>query len=303
MRRVVAPIALLMGLAACGGAPPPIPNPQGTLEEGSALLAAGEPGAALRLLQGYDQRTFPKRLQPQYQLLLARAQLATGEPWDAYETIKGFADQFPHTDLRREVIEVEFEAGRRLSLSHAGFLFFWSDQTAARTVLEHLITRHPDNQYLADALRILGEMAYAEGRYQLAQERYRDLLRRRPESEWVSLARFRYAMSIFSRLQGPEYDLEQMQNATRELAEFLQQPPENPAFVEAARNALATLKEWQAERHVLISQFYRRVGNAPGERMHLQQAARDYPETDGGSRAAAMLSAMGIAPAAGAEGQ
>lgn len=287
-------LLLLLWLGACASAPEPPANPQGLLDEATALMAAGEPGAALGLLQAYDVRTFSKRLQPDYQLLLARAHLANGDPWQAYETIKNFADQHPHSEKRRAVIEVEFEAGRRLSQSNQGFLFFWSDQAGARTVLEHLITRYPEsvNQYLADALRILGEMAYAEGRYELAQERFRDLLRSRPESEWVALARFRYAMSIFRRLQGPEYDFEQMQNASRELEVFLQQPPENPGFVGTARNALATLKQWQAERHVLVAAFYRRVGNKAGERMHLQQAVKDFPETEGGIRAKELLAAL-----------
>jgi tetratricopeptide (TPR) repeat protein len=285
MRAVV---AWLCCVCACAGSPPLLDNADEVLEEAQGLLA-NDPAATGALLEAHAPAAFPKRLQDRYEWLLASARLAMGDPWGAFETIRDFADRHPHSEFRSRVVHLEFEAGRTLSQSDRGFLFFWSDRRAGRTVLEHLITRHPDNAHLADALRILGEMAYADGRYELAQERFRDLLRRRPESEWVPLARFRYAMSIFARQQGPEYDFDRMQHASRELEAFLADPPENPGFVAEARLALATLREWQAERHLSVAAFYQRVGNVPGRELHLRLAADSFPETAAGQEASARL--------------
>jgi outer membrane protein assembly factor BamD (BamD/ComL family) len=154
-------------------------------------------------------------------------------------------------------------------------------------VLEHLITRHPDTQRLADALRLLGDLAYDDGNYELAQERFRDLMRRRPESEWVKYAGFRFAMSIVDSLQGPDYDLDKMNLAVRELSDFLATAPENPELLAKAQAALQQLREWRAERHLSIAAFYRRVGNVDGERYHLEIACR--AEFDGTAAHAAAL--------------
>ena len=124
----------------------------------------------------------------------------------------------------------------------------------------------------------------------LAKERYRDLMRRYPDSEWVVYARFRFAMSIVAGLQGPDYDLDQMEHASRELRDFLRGEPENPDFVATASAALARLQEWRAARHLNIADFYRRVDNELGERLHLQYACVDeLRDTTAGRAARARL--------------
>ena len=162
--------------------------------------------------------------------------------------------------------------------SDGGFLFFWSDKRAGRTVLEHLITRHPDTQRLADALRILGDLAFAEGDYETAQNRYKEIILDRPESEWKFHAQFRFAMSIVKSLRGPDYDLDRMEYAIRELREFLTNNPEDPQMVAAANNAIRQIKEWQVQRHLRIADFYRTLKSQNGEIYHLKLATR--PEFD-----------------------
>jgi outer membrane protein assembly factor BamD (BamD/ComL family) len=266
----------LLALAACASGPVPIAaDAEEVLANASQALDAGQPEVAGSLILDRHPESFPRRLRDRRTLLLARAQSAQGEHFAAFETIRDFADDHPHSDLRDAVVQLEYEIGRLLSKSDRGFLFFWSDRRAGRTVLEHLVTRYPDNPWLADALRTLGDMAMQDGQWILAQERYRDLLRRRPESEWVPLARFQFAMSLCASLRGPDYDLDGMQRAARELADFLRSPPENPEFVKRARDALQQLLAWQAQRHVQVADFYQRVGNEPGCLHHLALAADD----------------------------
>lgn len=301
MTRYPAPmrIALLcLLLGACKGGPPPIsPDAEPTIVEAEALLASGDHGAAVALLRNRDKATFPKRLQDRYELTLARGQSASGDHWTAFETIRDFADRHPHSELRRAVVDLEFDIGRTLVRSDRGFLFFWSDRRAGRTVLEHLVTRYPDNAHLADALRLLGDLAFAAGDHPLAQERFRDLVRRQPESEWVPYARYRFAMSIVAALRGPDYDLDQMELATRELRDFLRDPPENPEFVAAANAALAQMREWRAERHLRIAGFYATVGNAPGRRHHLLLASTaEFDATAAAALAKAQLQQLDAAP-------
>lgn len=285
----------LAPFAGCSSAPvEPAPDAGPVLAEAEALLAAGNYEASRELLESRDRASFPKRLQDRYDLTLARAFAGLGSAWESYLTLRDFADRYPHSELRDEVIALEYEIGRALIRSDQGFLFFWSDKRGGRTVLEHLVTRYPANAHLADALRLLGDLAFEEGDFELAQERFRDLLRKQPESEWVPYARFRFAMSLVTSLQGPEYDLDRMEHATNELRHFLEDPPENPEFVREATEALAKIVRWQAERHILIADFYATVGNEYGRRTHLAIAASPkFEGTPANAEAKALLGAAG----------
>jgi outer membrane protein assembly factor BamD (BamD/ComL family) len=290
---------LLAMLSACAAAPPVVIDPEKELAAAESQLAAGEAQACRDRLLAQTAQLFPRRLRDRYDLLLANAHFALGETWQAFEITEKFPDRHPHSELRATIVELDWQLARAMATSGRGFLFFWSDRHAARTVLEHVITRHPDSPRLADALRLLGDIAYEDGDYTLAQERFRDLMRKRPDSEWVVYARFRFAMSIVAGLQGPDYDLDQMQHASRELQAFLDGKPENPEFVTTASAALRKLLEWQATRQLQIADYYRTIGNGSGERRHLELAgAAQYFGTEANQRASERLAALPATAAA-----
>lgn len=269
-----APLAWLFA-AACATTVVPLSNAEQSLAEAEARLSADDPDGALDALAPIEGEQCPRRLGDRRDILTARAELARGELWSAYLALEKFSDLHPHSDLRQTAVEMLWQIGTGLLARDGGFLFFWSDRRAGRTVLEHLITRHPDTQRLADALRILGDMAFEDENFEIAQQRFRDIILNRPESEWYVYAQFRFAMSIVASLQGPDYDLDRTEHATRELNTFLASQPENPELLAETRRALATLREWQVERHLTIADFYRRVGNVPGQRYHLELATRE----------------------------
>lgn len=244
-----------------------------------ALLRNGAMAQAQEVLALIAGDACPKRLRDRRDVARAAAFFGRDEAWEAYLVLEPFSDLHPHSELRPTVVEMLWEIGVHLSETGRGFLFFWSDRRASRTVLEHLITRHPDTPRLADALRLLGDMAFEDQNYELAQERFRSLMKERPESEWVKYARFKFAMSLFESLQGPDYDLDKMTQAARELRDFLREANENIELVEKAKQALTQLMNWQAERHLQIASFYRRVGNRAGRRHHLDIAASKEFET------------------------
>lgn len=286
--------ALLGLLAACASAP--LAEPEADLATAEALLAASDPAAARDLLLRRTVDSMPGRLRPRFDLRLMEAHFQTGDTTAAFQLAERFADRYPLSDLRGQVVELLWQLGHALSKSGRGFWFFWSDRRSARTVLEHLIVRHPDSQRLADALRVLGDLAYADGVFTLAQERYRDLLRRAPDSEWSSYARYRYAMSLAAGLRGPDYDLDQMEHAARELQAYVQSQPENPEFARTAATALQTVLGWQAERHLRTAHYYRTLGNLAGQRLHLERAAR--PMFFGTSANAAAIAELAALPGA-----
>jgi outer membrane protein assembly factor BamD (BamD/ComL family) len=284
---------LLFGWALFGCTTTPPVEPERELAAAEAALAAGQPEQGLRVLQQYDVMLFPGRLRDQYDHLRIQAHAAAGDPGAAFAVAETFADRYPHSDLRPQIGERIWQLAATVIARDSGFWPFWSDRRSGRTMLEHLITRYPEHVRTADALRQLGDLAFADRNHALAQERYRDLLRRCPNSEWVKYASFRYAMSLYAGLQGPDYDLDQIEHTRRELEAFLGGKPENPEFVRAAATALQQVIAWQAERHLRVAHFYRTIGNLPGQRLHLEIAAgAQLAGTAAHERAQAELAAL-----------
>lgn len=284
----------LVGLGSACSSAPPIPREEALqrLADAEARMEAGDPEAAVDDLEDVDRESFPPLLRERRDLVLARAQRATGDDYEAFVTLREFSDRYPHSELRDTVVQMVYDIGRTLIRSDAGFLFFWSDRRAGQSALEHLITRYPDNPWLADALRLLGDDAFERDDLALAQERYRDILRRRPDSEWAPYARFRYAMSLYGTLQGAEYDQDQMLHAQRELTDYLAGNPENPEFVAIARKSLDQILVWRSDRELLVARFYEEIGNEPGRLRHLElAAAEEFATTDAGKEARAILAA------------
>lgn len=280
MRKPV-PISRRSGLGwlllACGCTTQPLAPAEAEprLAAAERQVAASAYDAAARLLDSLAEDRCPKRLRDRRDVALARVWLGRNEPWEAFRVLESFADRYPHSELRSEVAALLWEIGSLLAVRGGGFLFFWSDAIGARTVLQHLVARYPEAPSLADALRVLGDMAFDADDHVLAQQRFRDLLLQRPDSEWAGYARFRFAMSVAATVEGPDYDLERIRQAVRELQDFLRLRPENPDIARTATETLARMLAMQAQRHVQIAAFYRRIGNEPGELHHLEIAASE----------------------------
>jgi hypothetical protein len=224
---------------------------------------------------------------------LAKAALVRNELWDAFLVLQPFPDLYPHSELRSVVGDMVWTIGKALSESDRGFWFFWDDRTSGRTALEHLITRHPEHQNGGEALRILGDIAFEDENFELAEQRYRDLMLNQPEGEWFAYAQYRFAMSIAASVQGADYDLDRMEHAVRELRDFLRPRRENPAIVQSAEQTLAQLQAWRASRHLQIADFYRTVGSTFGERHHLELASQaEFAGIEAHTAASARLAAM-----------
>ncbi|MEM7205692.1 MAG: outer membrane protein assembly factor BamD [Planctomycetota bacterium] len=305
-RRPCAPIAGLLGvlLAGCSSAPL-IADPEAALSAAEAALTDGRAQDAVAILEPLGAEAYTGQQLERFKLNLARGMAASGDLWDAFQLIRDFEEEHPFAALRGEIQDLEYEIGERLITSDWRFLFFASDEDDGRVVLEHFQVRYPQHPAAADALRLLGEKAFRERQWEQARERFGRLLLKHPDSEWVPLARFRIAIAAFESLEGPAYDLRSLVRAHNELRDFLGQGVENPGFATTAREALATVREWLGEKHLLIADFYRRVGSPAGSELHLARAAQAFPDTAAGQRAAEQMGAVtgaGVAPATGGAG-
>ena len=289
-RSATAALGLLLVSGACATTENPTPIAAqllATAEEQAAAGAAEEALASIEPLAG-DQ--CPERMRDRRDLVKATAEVGREEYWDAFLILERFSDDYPLSDLRPQVMDLLWSISAALLERDTSFWVFWSDRAGARAVLEHLITRHPDTQRLADALRILGDMAFDSQDFEMAQARYREIILERPDSDWRFYANFRFAMSIAAGLRGPEYDLDGMKIAATELRTFLRSAPENPTMVREAEAALAQVLEWQIQRHLKVIAYYRTLGNLEGQLHHARLATRDeLSGSPGYDEAAALL--------------
>ncbi len=293
-------LGIMLAGTACTTTTDPLPTAPQRILAAEQQLEAKQFDETLATLDPIAKLLCPKRLRDRRDLIRAQALLGLGQPWQAFLALEEFSALYPHSELRSRAVDIIWNAGKMLVESDGGFLFFWSDVRAGRTVLEHLVTRHPDTQRLADALRILGDMAFDNGNYELAQDRYRDIIYSRPDSDWRFYAQFRLAMSLVASLRGPDYDLSRMELAAGHLREFLSSKPEGPQMVEAATAALVLVKQWQVQRHVDIADFYKTLNSPAGQRYHLQLATRaDFDKVPGYEQALERLKAFEAANSAG----
>lgn len=266
----------------CAGGPE-FQDPVAALTLAEDHLDRGEPAEALELLESLGEDVFDGDRRERYLLAWSTALFRNGHAWDAFEIIRDFADDYPHSNYSDPIQDLQFEIGATLIRSDGGFLWFASDRDDGQAVLEHFTVRWP-HPAAPDALRLLGGKAFDEGDYELAKERFRDLLLNHENSEWVPLARFRMAMAWFLSLEGPAYDLRSLQRTHEELRAFLSLGIENQAFTTEAAAALAQTREWLGTKHELIADFYTTVGNRSGAERHRRVIREIYPETEAGLR-------------------
>ena len=269
---------LLAALAGCGSAPAVVPpgDPAEALALADRLLKT-DPAAACSLLEGLDPDAMPRAERAGHAALYAEALLQTGEPWDGFEQIRSFGEDHRFSEWMPRVEDTHFRIGRQLIESDASWFIFGSDRDDGEIVLQEFVERYSANPHVPDALRLLGDLAFDEERWQEARRRYEQILAESPGSEWAPLAAFRRVMSIHADLLGPEYDLPEMLRARNELRDYLATEPEREDFRAPAAAALAEVDDWVGQRHMIDAEFYRTVGNEPGERFHLERLIGDTP--------------------------
>ncbi len=264
------------------------------LDQARDLLAAGDANGTYALLDLIPEESLTAVELPRYKILLARSLYDIGSPWTAFETIRDFADDHRYSEHNQDVERLEFAIGKQLIQSDASYFIFGTDADDGEIVLSHFVSRYPTAPDVPEALKLLGNLAYAEQRYLMARERFRQLFEDHTSSEWAEFAHFRIAYSGFKSLVGPEYDLAEMLLTRNELRDYLATNPERPEFRNQAGAALATVTAWMATRHLMIADFYREIGNSTGEVHHLEIAARDFGNQRSGALATKRLRAMGF---------
>jgi len=289
-----AALAVLVALPACRSGPAiGVPDdPVSALDLAEVAVADGRPDEARTILASLDPNAFAGRNRERFVWLEAAALHGTGRSWAAFTRIRDYPETHRFSEFAPVVEDLHFAIGRTLIESDGGFWIFQSDRDDGEVVLQEFVERYPASRRYADALALLGQVAWEDERWSDARRYYQRIVEH-DANEWVRLALFRIAMSKFAELVGPEYDAAAMTEARNELLAFLDTGPERPEFRQAATEALAVVEDWLATRSLINARFYRTIDNRPGELHHLRQVIATHPNTPQAEVARERLAELG----------
>ncbi len=306
--RLLAPLLflLLIILEGCAGGPH-FQRATISLVEAEKLLQAGKNKTskvrqALAILEEIRVDLLDEIDQQRFLIDKARAYFMLQEYWEAFATLKNFPRDYPSSNYLANAEEIEFNAGARIAERGKNVLGIWRDLDDAVAILEHFLLFYPTSDYIPDTLRILGEAAWLDKKYDDVINRFGELLEKDPRGIWRELATYRIAMANYYKLTGPSYDLEALEAARRELVSFLKTKVQNPKFLENARKALTVTLTWIDQKNLQIADFYLRVSKPKSAVIYLQKILRrpDSSLRERALRRLRKIKGSGISPQKGA---
>lgn len=267
-------------------------DPSESLGIARELIDAEDYYGALETLEYFGPDSLSVEERASWHLWGGTAYFRAGEAWDAFYLIRDFLDEGRFLPTTSDLADLTYEIGEQLATSDGSFWIFQSDRTEGTVVLKTFVSLYPRHPKMPDALHRLGEIAFEDGNYEVARERYTQIITDGYNSVWNTKAAFRVAMCYFHRLEGPEYDLAEMNKAAIELTDFLDSQVEDLGFRREADAALQSVTSWLAQKYVSIAEFYFEIDNELGGRQNLRRAWEGYPETDAGAQAGQRLTEL-----------
>ena len=202
--------------------------------------------------------------------------VALGDYVEAKDLIVEVDRQFPTHHLRPEAGELLVESGLRLSEDDSGWWIFNKRDDALAT-LEYASVQYPSAEGGDLVLRRLAEMYEEDKKWDLAIDRHEELVQSFPGSPLVPFSLARIPHLRLASIESPEYDRNAIKLARAELVDWLEDYPGHEVEAEA-RLDLADAQARLGQSDLVISRFYRRIGEPYGQRYHAKRALVETTE-------------------------
>lgn len=294
--------ATLLGLAACQSQDGP-PLGSEILEPARALHAEGRDDAAWSLLKKHDAEDFDLATQREFNVLAGEVNDALGD-WnravrfyEAAMTQPGPASEAQHVEQRLLEIGVELLEGR------TRVLLIFTDRGRGEVTLENLAFTGQFRATRAEALARLAEYRYEKAEFAEAAIFYAGLLDPTLAGlGYEDQAAFRLGMCAAARVEDGKLNGTLILQGLDQFAAYLRDFPSGLHRAEAEAES-TRLRDLYGRYHLMLADYYRRIGNTAGERHHLriasgeelagQRDAADYlRDTKAAAEAAARLAAL-----------
>lgn len=260
--------ACAAALTACQSAEGP-PLARDLLEPARALHAEGRHQEAWDLLRDYDAEDFDLAAQREFNLLAGEVCDANGE-WD--RAIRYFEAAMAQPGPASEALQVEqrlLELGIELMEGKRKVLLVFTDRGRGLVTLENLAFTGQYRATRAEALARLAEHYYQDRSFVDAAMFYAGLLDPALAGlGYEDQASFRLGMCAAERIDEDRLNGTLLLQGLDQFRAYQRDFP-NGLHLEEAVAESARLRELYGDYQLMLADYYRRIGNLPGERHHL----------------------------------
>lgn len=148
----------------------------------------------------------------------------------------------------------------------------------AERLLKALLENHPLHPLEVEAQLLIGDVAYANEKYDDASSYYTNFLALHPTHSRASYALFQKGMCHFQDVLTIDRDQTATKKALFAFEDLLASYPDSP-YSAKAKDLKAFLKKRLADRELYVAEFYFKSKNYKGALARLRDLLKNYPET------------------------
>lgn len=213
----------------------------------------------------------------------------------AFQAYKHLLKSYPSTERLNEILEREYNIGNIfLSGKKAKFmgLEILPSLPRAAEVFKTIVEQAPYSEYGEKSQYQLG-LAYKKwGHYDDAMDAFESLIEQYPQSELIQDARFQLAETSFLRSSAEYRDQRALDEAARQVEQYLHQYPANEAISEEAAELRQKIDEKNAEKNYRIGLYYEKENYLESALIYYSDVAKRYPGTVWGQKAIGKMNAI-----------
>jgi outer membrane protein assembly factor BamD len=142
-----------------------------------------------------------------------------------------------------------------------------------------LLDQHPFSEYSEEAELKIAHAHYLNHACPEAIASFTDFQRRHPTSPYLAFVQFLLGQCYEQQMQPPDRDQSSSQNAHAYYLALTQQYPDSP-FADLARERLEHCRDSMAKHEMIVSDFYRQRGNLRAAEYRLLDLVNRFGETD-----------------------
>jgi len=240
----------------------------------------------------------PARLRASAGLRMAELLFEEGHPVQAYRAVTNVERKLPNHPMRQKAAEVLARTGTYMLEKGGTYNLIFSYKARGAAALEFLVERYTSSKHCAPAYALLAQHYEADSDYDLALERWENLILYHGEHELVPEATARMPYLRLVRMQRDDYSRQELLRAKQELERWLSYYPDLEQAAWVAEN-LAICHERLAQNDLGVARFYRQINAPLGARLHAERAlveAKLAKSEDTIARIEALLAKLPPAP-------
>ncbi len=258
-------------MAACSA--PPQQLSIHDLDEAKRLADLGAYEQAEDILDDFEAEDFDLPTQRDYNLLYGKVADGLNDWSTSIRYYEAYMAQTGPAQRAREAEKRLLDIGTQLLNGELKVLFFFTDKSRGVVTLENLALLGNDPHMRAEAMARVAAYHYQEEDYDDAITFYAGLLQ--PEFQgmgWEDSASFQLAMCHYGMIKLRSLNGPSIRFALEQFRAYLGQFPGGLHRKEAERK-LAICRDLLGQYHLMVGDYYRKIGNLEGARYHYTLAS------------------------------